>query len=335
MQLIIVTGFLGAGKTTFVRAALEAGMLGRVALLVNEFGAVDIDGNLLADAGAASLRRLPNGCVCCAVQGEFLDAMLELGGGIADGSISVDRIVLETSGLADPAPLVARLVANREVRRLIDGIEVIALVDALHGRAQLAAHVECAHQVACADALLVSKTDRADAGTIAALHAELRQRNSEAAILDVKQGRLPRQAWARLLDAARPRHEREGGGVHPAPSHDHGTDTAAHGVGIESFVLRAGPVTSRDSLQVWSSYLVLRHAERLLRIKGFVEVAGEPQPILVQGAFDGVAFKPWAGRREASGTELVVIAGGMHDASLRRSVRGALVELTPDACLTP
>src|SRR5262245_18573918 len=101
MQLIIVTGFLGAGKTTLLACALPTGALGRAALLVNEFGAVDIDGTLLADAGASALTRLPNGCVCCAVQGEFLGVIRQLMDRVRAGDLVIDRVVLETSGLAD------------------------------------------------------------------------------------------------------------------------------------------------------------------------------------------------------------------------------------------
>lgn len=341
MQLLIVTGFLGAGKTTLVRAALEARLLGRAALLVNEFGAVDVDGALLAGAGASTLRRLPNGCVCCVVQGEFVDEIAALAQRLRAGELAIDRIVLETSGLADPAPLVARLVASRDTRAFIHEIRVVALVDAVRGRTLLREHVETVHQIACADVLLVTKPDLADDAGLAALRAELVRRNPHAPILVAQQGLAGAAAWRTILDAAatargspdavrRDRDPHGHGHGNQPHLHDHGT-----GEGIESFVLRAGAVQSRDALQAWSSYLVLRYAEQLLRVKGFINVIGETSPVLVQGAFDGIAFQPWHGTTPVTGTEIVVIARGMQDAGRREGVRRALAELAPGARVTP
>lgn len=343
MQLLIVTGFLGAGKTTLVRAALEARLLGRAALLVNEFGAVDVDGALLADAGASTLRRLPNGCVCCVVQGEFVDEIAALAQRLRAGELAIDRIVLETSGLADPAPLVARLVASRDTRAFIHEIRVVALVDAIRGRTLLREHVETVHQIACADVLLVTKPDLADDAGLAALRAELVRWNPHAPILVAQQGLAGEAAWRTILDAAATRRGSPEEARRDGDRHGHGNGHGdAHGVhdhgageGIESFVLRGGAVASRDALQAWSSYLVLRYAEQLLRVKGFISVIGESQPVLVQGAFDGIAFQPWHGTTPATGTEIVVIARGMQDAARRAGLRRSLAELAPDARITP
>lgn len=334
MQSVIITGFLGAGKTTFLARSLQSGRLGRAALLVNEFGAVDIDGALLADAGAADLSRLPNGCVCCSVQGDFLDAIRRLVERTRSGELAIDRIVLETTGLADPAPLVRHLVADREARSYLDGIRVLTLVDAERGRDALEQHVESVHQVACADVILMTKADLVDRRQLLSVERALVTLNPRAPAFASRNGSFDAAGWSMLLDPAADswspgQDARRRALAVQGEGHDHRSHVSARG--IESFVVRAASVASRDALQAWSSYLVLRYAEQLLRVKGFVEVEGEVGPILVQGAFDGVAFRRWHGKRGAIGTELVVIARGMHVPELRGALIGALSRLSPDA----
>lgn len=337
MQLLILTGFLGAGKTTILRTALDSGLIRQAAILVNEFGALDIDGALIAQSSPSALIRLPNGCVCCAVQDDFLDAVA----GIAahqSAATNVERIVLETSGLADPTPLLARLAGSRRTLSLIDDIRVVTVVDAVHGIALLDAHVEAVHQLACADVILVSKTDRVDPDRCQALIAALARRNPHATVATAVQGKVDERIWRRLFaDAPRagPSDDRRDAATQADPHardfHDH---PHSHSHGLASFVVRAGPVRSREWLQQWSSFLVMRYAESLLRIKGFVSDGPSGQCMLMQGALDGITFRPWSGPTSGSGTELVVIARHMDDQRVREGLRGVLAELDPSATVS-
>jgi len=380
MHLLIVTGFLGAGKTTLLGQALSGGQLGRAALLVNEFGSVDIDGALLEGAGPAPggtagapmpLLRLPNGCVCCQVQDDFLDAVRGLCERVSAGELALERIVLETSGLADPAPLLARVLGSRSLRERFEAVHALAVVDGVAGAAALERHVEARHQVACADLLLLSKVDLIDAGEVAAWRRRLRAANPQVDVVTMREGVPDDARWLQTMMAAPPlpagggarshhehRHEHEGGHEHghgPAHAHAHAHDHdpahphaagAHHSPGLESFHLRCGALPSREHLQEWLSTLLLLHAERLLRLKGFVALEGVEEPLLLQGALDGVRLMPAPGRRAVTtaslacseagsepGTELVAIARGMEDPRQRDSLRRALQAIAPGARL--
>lgn len=347
MQLLIVTGFLGAGKTTLLRHCLATGQLGRAGLLVNEFGSVDIDGALLEQgssnppgAAATPLLRLPNGCVCCRVQDDFLEAVQGLCARVDAAELTLERIVLETSGLADPAPLLARVLGSRTLRERFRAVHALTVVDGVAGHSALDQHVEARHQVACADLLLLSKVDRIDAVEAAAWRERLRAANPHAEVIDMVHGAPAAAGWLEQLSTPQctGRHSAsESHGSHaPQPHHHpdgHGP-SAHHSPGLESFHLRCAALPSSEHLQEWLSTLLLLHAERLLRLKGFVAVHGVAEPLLLQGALDGMRIASSAGGRAAgAGTELVAIARGMDDARQRESLRGALLAISPQARL--
>jgi G3E family GTPase len=317
MQLLLVTGHPGSGKSTLVRTAVGDGALGRAAVLVNDGEAERGDRSV----SGFSLRRLANGCVCCSIQGEFVDALLDIGTRCRSGALAADRVVLETSGLADPARLVACVTSERRLRPLIDAVNIIALVEAPRGRSLLAGHVECARQVACADTLMLTKADLADQRSVAELRDELEQRNRRAAIVIADNGSIGGDAWREVLL-----------GVGARTRSTDAADAQSALSGIETLVLRAGPVASRDTLQAWSTFLVMRHAERLLRVRGIVALQGEPRPLRASGARDAIAFSPLDGQ-QAVDTELVVTACDAADPTTRDSLRRALLEIAPDARL--
>jgi G3E family GTPase len=179
--LTIVTGFLGSGKTTLLRALLEGGAGGRrVALVVNEFGQVGLDGAALARAGAAPLVELAGGCVCCEAGSDFLLAVEEL------LDYAPDQIVVEASGLAEPGGIIRRA---RAAGLPIDA--VVAVADALNLEAALAASPVAEWQLRAADLIVLSKVDVAAPAARAAAEARLRAINPRAAILPAAHGRLP------------------------------------------------------------------------------------------------------------------------------------------------
>src|SRR5262245_28802062 len=180
----LVTGFLGSGKTTLLNRLLRAPQLARTAVLVNEFGEVGLDHLLLEKVDAETVL-LPSGCVCCTIRGDLADAIRSLFGRRERGVIPrFDRLAIETTGLADPAPIVSTLLAEPVLRHHFRLGNVIATVDALNGARQLAEYPESVKQAAIADRLVLTKTDLAEAREVAQLKAALSRLNPTAPFID-------------------------------------------------------------------------------------------------------------------------------------------------------
>ena len=189
----VVTGFLGSGKTTLLRRLLASPRLASCAVLVNEFGEVGLDHHLL-EAVTGSMVLLDNGCVCCAVRDDLRGALLELHGRRERGEVPrYDRVVIESSGLADPAPVLHTLTADPVLRHHYRPGAVVTVVDALHGSAQLDRYPESVKQAALADRMILTKTDLAEPEAARVLEARLRAMNPAAPI---------RRAGAPALGAA-------------------------------------------------------------------------------------------------------------------------------------
>ena len=178
----VVTGFLGSGKTTLLRRLLASPRLASCAVLVNEFGEVGLDHHLL-ESVTGSMVLLDNGCVCCAVRDDLRSALLELHGRRERGEVPrYDRVVIESSGLADPAPVLHTLTADPVLRHHYRPGAVVTVVDALHGSAQLDRYPESVKQAALADRMILTKTDLAEPEAARVLEARLRAMNPAAPI---------------------------------------------------------------------------------------------------------------------------------------------------------
>ena len=176
----VVTGFLGSGKTTLLRRLLASPRLASCAVLVNEFGEVGLDHHLL-ESVTGSMVLLDNGCVCCAVRDDLRSALLELHGRRERGEVPrYDRVVIESSGLADPAPVLHTLTADPVLRHHYRPGAVVTVVDALHGSAQLDRYPESVKQAALADRMILTKTDLAEPEAARVLEARLRAMNPAA-----------------------------------------------------------------------------------------------------------------------------------------------------------
>src|SRR5215471_17893289 len=180
----IVTGFLGSGKTTLLQRLLRSPDLADVAVLVNEFGEVGLDHHLLQNVAESTLL-LENGCVCCAVRGDLQKALRDLLSRRTRGDIAhFRRVVIETSGLADPAPIAYTLLSEAVLRHHFRLSGIVTTVDAVNGADQLDRFPESVKQVAMADALVITKADLAAEGAVAELRQRLRRQNVSAQILD-------------------------------------------------------------------------------------------------------------------------------------------------------
>ena len=276
ISVSVVTGFLGSGKTTLIGRVLRDPAFARTAVIVNEFGEIGLDHDLIASSDE-TLIALTTGCLCCAVRSDLVATLLDLQARRAAGEIAFDRVLIETSGLADPAPILHALMTDADTVRDYRLDTVLTVVDALHGEAALDRHPEARRQAALADRLALSKTDlTGPAATIRALLAAL---NPGAPLLlapDVVPGFLftaadPEARAARLARL-------------PASPVRTPFQRAQHTDGIETFTLqRAQPVPAL-ALTLLLQALAEHCGARLLRLKGLVDVAEMPgQPALIHG----------------------------------------------------
>jgi len=334
----VITGFLGAGKTTIIRNMLMNAGGKRIALIINEFGDLGVDGDVLKGCGADNcseddIIELTNGCICCTVADDFVPTMLKL----LERENRPDHIVIETSGLALPQPLVAAFNwPGIRTRVTVDG--VITVVDSAAvaaGRfaddhdAVNAARAEDASldhdnpieelfedQLTCADLIVLNKADLLDAAGIAAVRAEVTSRTArKPAIVEARNGEVPSMVLLGLgigseadIDNRKSHHEMEHEALHDSgEAHEHHHDHDE----FESFVIKLGAVA--DPAQFVDRLKSVIETHDVLRLKGFVDVPGKPMRLVMQAVgtrIDTYFDRPWTSS-ETRETRLVVI--GLHD----------------------
>ena len=295
----VLTGFLGSGKTTLLNGLLSDPHMAETAVLVNEFGDVGID-HLLVEALDDDVVLLNAGCICCSIRDDLVTCLGELYDKRAAGTVpAYQRVLIETTGLADPAPILHTLLDHEAVRSryCVDGI--ITTVDAVLGGGQLDGHEECLRQAAVADRLVLTKTDMADPGVAATLRARLNAINPGAPVIDVVHGRIPA---ARLLDAgvfdlSSKNTDVEAWISEAAYGHGHAPDRNRHGDDIEAFCLHAETPLEMHRFVAWIERLLEAHGEHILRLKGVLDVVGSDVPLAVHGVqhiFHPITrLRPW------------------------------------------
>lgn len=278
IPVTVLTGFLGAGKTTLLNRLLKAPDFAGTAVLVNEFGDVGID-HLLVERLSDDVALLDAGCLCCTLRGDLVRALGDLAAR-ADAGQEIRRVVVETTGLADPAPILQTLMTDRRALRgfALDG--VVTLVDALAGAATLDTRPEAVKQVAMADRLVLSKTDLATPEAVAVLTARLRALNPNAPLLEAAMAQPAQLLGAGGFDAAARRATVAGWLAAEAPR-----DTAAdrHDAAIETFTLAFDTPLPWQGISAWLGMLALTRGESVLRVKGLLNIAGEDRPVVVHG----------------------------------------------------
>ena len=297
LPVTIVTGFLGSGKTTLVNHILHAAHGRRIAVIENEFGEAPIDGEILLQNGE-EIVAMANGCICCTVRGDLVRLLGELHAKRASGALDFERVVIETTGLADPAPVAQTFFVEEAVAEAyrLDGI--VTLVDAKHGSRALDEHREAQKQVGFADRLLMSKTDLVSAEVEQALTQRLARMNARAPVVPVRHGRAQvahvLDIGGFALDAA---HGVDAQGADHSP-HDHDDE-------IASFVYRTERPFDLPKLENLLGLLIERYGEAMLRYKGILNVAGREDRIVFQGVHGLLGAEPgarWADgeRRESA-----------------------------------
>ncbi|ACD14716.1 MULTISPECIES: CobW family GTP-binding protein [Burkholderiaceae] len=302
IPVTILTGFLGAGKTTLLNRILTEHHGGRVAVIENEFGEAGIDNELLVQDGNEQIIEMNNGCICCTVRGDLVRILSTLAARRDAGELGFDRVIVETTGLADPAPVAQTFFADEAVqeRYLLDAI--VTVVDARHGADQLDEHHEAQEQVGFADRILVSKADLAGEAQTQALMQRLRQMNPRAPIRESHFGKTD---LTQLLDT---RSFDLDAIVEIEPdflqdvSHTHDDD-------VTSFVYRNTAPLDQEKLEAFFSTIVTIYGTSMLRYKGVLNVAGADRRLVFQGVhmiFGADLGTPWRAdeRRE---TKIVFI----------------------------
>jgi G3E family GTPase len=305
----ILTGFLGAGKTTLLNRLLKDPDLTDTAVIINEFGDVSID-HLLVEASSDGVIELSDGCLCCTVRGELVDTLADLMDRMQTGKIKpLKRVVIETTGLADPAPVLQSVMGNPVIAQSFRLDGVVTVVDAVNGLATLGNHEEAVKQVAVADRLVISKSTLASPDVLESLKARLRQLNPRAEMID---GDLPEAGKAELFHcglydpatkiadvgrwlqdetAAEDAHAHHGhhhGHDHDHCDHDHDHhhhhDANRHGADIRSFSIVHDRPIDPMALEMFIDLLRSAHGEKLLRMKAVVSMSDNPErPLILHG----------------------------------------------------
>jgi G3E family GTPase len=280
----VIIGFLGSGKTTLLNRLLRSPQLANTAVLVNEFGKVGLD-HLLLEAVDAETVILQSGCVCCTIRGDLADAMRGLFSKRERGAIPrFERLAIETTGLADPAPIVSTLLADPVIRHHFRLGNVIATVDAVNGARHLAENPESIKQAAIADRIVVTKTDLAEAAQVEHLTAALRGLNPTAPLLDAATDPLePDDLVASdVYDPARKSAEVRRW-LDQEAHRAHGHDPNRHDRDIRAFCLTFDQPLDWTAFGLWLTMLLHAHGARVLRIKGLLHVRDLPAPVVIHG----------------------------------------------------
>jgi G3E family GTPase len=293
LPVSLITGFLGSGKTTLLRRLLRDPGMNRAAVIINEFGEVGIDHELVTNS-SESMTLLSNGCLCCAVRTDLQETLRELFIKRRAGEvIDFDRVFIETTGLADPVPVLHTLQTDGMLGAQYRLDCVVTLVDAVNGPRNLDDTPEAAKQAAVADRIVITKSDIVPAAAVAELEARLEQMNPYAARTLAVNGELdvaflrdvgPRSTRASPADLDR--WLAPSGDPRPAEGAYLGerVRSGAHDGSIRSFCLWFQKPFTWDSFSAAVQVLTSLRGPDLLRVKGLVNVEGEPGPVVVQGA---------------------------------------------------
>jgi len=301
VPVTILTGFLGSGKTTLLNRILKEDHGQRIAVIENEFGEIGVDNDII-ESGDEQIVEMNNGCICCTVRGDLIRILGTLKEKRDQGALRFDRVVIETTGMADPGPVAQTFFTDEEIGNyyLLDSI--ITLVDAKHAPGQLDEFHEAQEQVGFADRILLSKTDLADEDQTSTLIERLKRMNPRAPIKKVHFGDAP---IAEVLDI-------RGFNLNAVLEFDPSflTDIQhEHHDEVESFVFRSERPFNGDKLEQFLSGMIQVYGPELLRYKGVLWMKGNSRRVVFQGVhmmMGGDLGKPW-GKGEKKHSVMVFI----------------------------
>ncbi|MFD1746474.1 CobW family GTP-binding protein [Rhizobium helianthi] len=351
----ILTGFLGAGKSTLLNRILKDPAAHDTAVIINEFGEVGID-NFLVETSGDTLLELSNGCLCCTVRGELVETLASLVDQIQTRRMKpIRRVVIETTGLADPAPVMQAVMGNPVIAQSFSLDGVVTVVDAVHGLSTISRHPEALKQVAVADRLVLSKQSLTEASDVQQLVQRLRSLNPRADIVDgdshVAAGigllvnglydpdsKAPEVArWLREEGQDHHhhdsdhdhhghdthhhhQHEHDDHAHHHAP-HAHHHDVTRHGADIRSFSILHDQPIDPMAVEMFVDLLRSAHGEKLLRMKAIVQLSDNPERPLVLHGVQSIFHQPERLPRWPEGsdrrTRMVLITQGLPEEFVR------------------
>jgi len=320
IPVTILTGFLGSGKTTLLNYILKQTHGHRIAVIENEFGEAGIDNELLVQEPGEQIMEMNNGCICCTVRGDLVRILGELASKRKVGSIKFDRVVIETTGLADPAPVAQTFFVDEDIVQnyMLDAI--ITMVDTKHAPQQLDEHHEAQEQVGFADRILLTKTDLVDAQEIAALRRRLSGINPRANIAESHKGVA---ALEQILDI---RGFNLNAILDLEPdflndvAHEHDDD-------ISSFVFRTTLPMDLEKIENFLGAIVQVHGASLMRYKGILNIADFDKRVVFQGVhmlMGSDLGAPWA-PGEVRESKMVFIGKGMPRDVLEKGLAQSVV----------
>ena len=338
LPVSLLTGFLGSGKTTVLGYLTQQPALSRTLVLINEFGEIGLDQHFLTRHTEDDVViEMSSGCLCCTIRGDLAKTLREAPARLTgrNGKLLFDRVVIETTGLADPAPILHTLMTEPSVARRyrLDG--VIATVDAVNGDDTLDRQIESVKQAAMADRLLITKTDLADNDALRSLQDRLRGLNPaapqivsengvvdpaslfDAGLYDPKTKSLEVQTWLKAEAYAEP----HGVGGH-GHTHRH-DDVNRHDAHIKAVCLTIDEPIHGHALDLWLEALLLVRGADLLRIKGLINVAGLDGPVVIHGVqhifHPAVRLKAWPSEDRRS--RIVFITRDIDESALRDTLK--------------
>lgn len=310
IPVTILTGFLGAGKSTLLNRILKDPAMKDAAVIINEFGDVGID-HLLVESSGDSIIELSDGCLCCTVRGELVDTLANLMDAVQTGRVKpVKRVVIETTGLADPAPVMQAIMGNPVIATNFELDGVVTVVDAVNGLQTLDNHEEARKQAAVADRLIVSKRTMAEATD--RLEKRLRALNPRATMMDADSTEAGSAAMlvnglydpaTKIADVGRWLQDEDAHAAHQNHDHDHHHDHGhhhhhhhggeahqdphdinRHNASIRSFSIIEEKPIDPMALEMFIDLLRSAHGEKLLRMKAIVSVSDRPErPLVLHG----------------------------------------------------
>jgi G3E family GTPase len=343
-SVIIVTGFLGAGKTTLVNRILTGDHGRRIAVIVNEFGEVGIDHHLLI-ASDQEVIQMNNGCICCSVRGDLLRSLFELTAHRA----RFDTVIIETTGLAEPAPVAQTLYADERIRSEFALEGVITVVDAKHVAAQLEESAEACEQIAFADLIVLNKTDLAAPEELDVIEQRIGSLNRVAKIHRTKNSELDLDIvfavegadLEQRIDAAVDAHDahaHDGGRHNGHDDHKRGHHRHHnHLQNIETVCIVEPGELDGLKLSIWFRSQIAEFGANLLRMKGLLNLRGDPDQFLFQGVrmeFEGRPGRPWSADEKRL-NRLVFIGRNLDQDAIARGFRNCLCTAECDPSQKP
>ena len=332
----LITGFLGSGKTTLLNGLLSHPGMADTAVIINEFGEIGLD-HLLIETAFEDAVLLKSGCICCTVRGDLVDTMTSLAALRKSGEIPpFSRVAIETTGLADPAPILHTIMAEPSLTKLYRLDRVVTTVDAVNALSQLDNHYEAAKQAALADRLVLTKTDLVGDNVRVAVLERLRELNPLAPIAIVVQGKIDPDTLfgpAPASEAERQSRLATAATFGDGHDHDHGdhhdeADHLAHHHGISTVsITREAPVPW-PKLRAWLVALTSLKGPNLLRIKGIINVEGRAGPVVIHGVqhvfHPPVELAAWPSDDRRS--QIVFITRNIKAADLAKSFEAAMTD---------